>query len=136
MTAAIFHLSLPVHDLDATRQFYCSVLGAVPGRVTAEWIDLILFGHQLTFHQRPEQVMPADAHGVQHFGAILEWEQWEAVCANVEACGHPCLLAPTVFAPGTDAEHAKLVMRDPSGHLLELKAYRDIHTVLPRDARA
>lgn len=131
MTRTIFHLSLPVHDIEATRAFYCSVLGAVPGRATSEWIDLILFGHQVTFHQRPEQVSSPEAQGVQHFGAILQWKEWETLCAAVVASGYLLLLAPTVFGEGTNAEHAKLMLRDPSGHMLEFKAYRDLATVLP-----
>jgi len=131
MTATIFHLSLPVHDLVATQQFYCSVLGALRGRATEKWIDLIVFGHQLTFHERPEQVVPREPQSVQHFGAILAWDEWEFLCAKVKATGHPFLVSPTVFAQGTDDEHAKVVLPDPSGHVLELKAYRDITTVIP-----
>lgn len=134
MNRAIFHLSLPVHDLDETRAFYCAVLGAVPGRATAEWIDLILFGHQLTFHQCPEQVAAADAQGVRHFGALLAWEDWEALCASVLATGAPLMVPPTVSGEGTAAEQGKLLLRDPDGYVLEFKAYRDISTVLPAGA--
>jgi hypothetical protein len=34
---------------------------------------------------------------------------------------------------GTELEHGKLLLRDPSGHLLEFKAYRELATVLPGD---
>jgi uncharacterized protein len=128
---AIFHLSLPVNDLAETEAFYCSRLGATRGRGTADWIDLIVFGHQVTFHQRPEEVVPVDAQGVRHFGAILPWPAWQELCADLEASGYPLQLRPTVFARGTEAEHAKVVLRDPSGHLLEFKAYRNIAAVLP-----
>lgn len=128
---SIFHLSLPARDLEETRDFYCSVLGAVPGRATPQWIDLILFGHQVTFHQRPEQVMPPDAQRVQHFGAIVAWQEWEVLCAAVAASGHPTLVQPTIVGHGTQAEHGKLLLRDPSGHVLEFKTYRNLATVLP-----
>lgn len=131
MTGAIFHLSLPVRDLAETQHFYCSLLGAFPGRVTAEWIDLILFGHQVTFHQRPEQVVPPARQSVQHFGAILAWDEWQALCDVVLASGHPLVMPPTIFGQDTEAEHGKLVLRDPSGHLLEFKAYRDLAVVVP-----
>lgn len=71
MNRGIFHLSLPVYDLEETRAFYCSDLGAVLGRVAPKRIDLIVFGHQVTFHHRPQQVIPPEAQGVQHFVAIL-----------------------------------------------------------------
>lgn len=131
MNRSIFHLSLPTKDLVETERFYCSLFGATRGRHTDEWVDLILFGHQVTFHQRPEQVVPTDAQGVQHFGAILPWAVWEEVCARLVASAHPLELAPTVFAAGSASEHGKVVLRDPSGHLLELKAYRSLVTVIP-----
>ena len=99
VTGTIFHLSLPAKDLADTKQFYCALLGATPGRRTAEWIDLILFGHQVTFHQRPEQVAEPGTQGVQHFGVILAWTAWEEVCARLEASGHALELGPAVSSP-------------------------------------
>lgn len=131
MSRAVFHLSLPARDLEATRRFYCGLLGGVPGRVGEGWIDLVVFGHQLTFHQRPEQVVPEEAQGVQHFGAILDWDEWQALGATIEAANQAFALPPTIYAAGTDGEHGKLLLRDPSGHLLELKAYRRLATVIP-----
>lgn len=133
MIQTIFHLSLPVNDLAETEAFYCSRLGAVRGRSTADWIDLFVFGHQVTFHQRPEETVPIAAQGVQHFGAILPWPAWQELCAGLEASGYPLQLRPTVFAEGTETEHGKVVLRDPNGHMLEFKAYRNIATVLPSD---
>jgi extradiol dioxygenase family protein len=74
-----------------------------------------------------------EAQGVQHFGAILPWAEWEAVCACLRVSGQSLELDPTVFAAGSEAEHGKVVFRDPSGHLLELKAYRCLATVVPGD---
>lgn len=131
MSRAVFHLSLPVRDIEQTRAFYCGVLGAVPGRATPEWIDLIVFGHQVTFHERPDQVLPPEAQGVQHFGAILSWDDWEALCARTTVSGYPLPVPPAIIRQGSLEEHGKLVLRDPSGHLLEFKAYRHPATVLP-----
>src|SRR5688500_18304148 len=131
MRGAVFHLSLPVSDLAATTTFYRSVLGAVQGRTSSGWADLILFGHQLTFHQRPGEVMDPDANGAMHFGALLPWDEWEALCAAVNASQVPLLVPRTIFDEGTPAEHGKMLLRDPDGYLLEFKAYRDIATVVP-----
>lgn len=128
---SVFHLSLPVLDLEQTREFYCSVLGAVPGRATAAWIDLIVFGHQLTFHLQPGQVRAPEDQGVLHFGAILPWEEWEAVCVSIQQLSpSPALGPPSLHGQGTELEHGKLMLRDPNGYLLELKAYRDMARVL------
>lgn len=121
----IFHLSLPVDSLDQARVFYCDLLGAPLGRQTDTWIDVLLFGHQLTLHERPEQVLPAHAQGVRHFGATLSWPRWQALATHLAASGCAFVAAPSVTHAGTPSEQAKMLLRDPSGHLLELKAYRD-----------
>ena len=122
---AIFHLSLPVDSLDAARVFYCGLLGAAPGRETPEWIDVLLFGHQLTLHARPDEVLPPGEQGVRHFGAILPWAQWQALAAQLDAAGVDFVMPPTTAHAGSPQEQAKLLLRDPSGNLVEIKAYRD-----------
>jgi len=52
MKRPIFHLAFPVADLAAAERFYTTYLDATVGRRTSRWIDLLLFGHQLTLHER------------------------------------------------------------------------------------
>lgn len=125
----VFHLSLPVLDLGEAKAFYCHVLGATVGRENAAWADILLFGHQLTLHQRPDEVLPPEKTGVRHFGAILPWRNWEALAASLGAQDIRLLRPPTVHGAGTPQEHGKLVLADPSGHVIELKAYRDMGAV-------
>ena len=125
MTHAIFHLSLPVDSLETAQAFYCGLLGAPLGRQTPEWIDVLLFGHQLTLHARPDEVLPPHAQGVRHFGAILPWSQWQSLAARLQAAGVDFVMPPTMAHEGTADEQGKLLLRDPSGHLVEIKAYRD-----------
>ncbi|HZH43807.1 MAG TPA: VOC family protein [Lysobacter sp.] len=125
MTRPIFHLSLPVRDLAATRTFYCTFLGATAGRIRPDWMDLIVFGHQLTFHARPDEVLPPEHRGVRHFGAILQWDAWEQLGRHIEESGQAFVMPPTVIGSGTADEHAKMLLEDPSGNLIEIKAYRD-----------
>jgi catechol 2,3-dioxygenase-like lactoylglutathione lyase family enzyme len=33
-----FHLALPVSDIEASRSFYCGVLGCTEGRSSARWV--------------------------------------------------------------------------------------------------
>jgi extradiol dioxygenase family protein len=80
---------------------------------------------------RPEQVGPPDANDVRHFGAILPWGDWEALCAALATFEYPLMTQPKVLGQGTQAEHGKVLLRDPSGHMLEFKTYRHIGTVLP-----
>jgi len=127
MGLPVFHLSFPVRDLAAAKAFYCGVLGARVGRDNEKWVDILLFGHQLTLHQRPDQVPAPDQRGVRHFGAILPWPAWEALAKEIEAAGAEFSSPPTVSFAGTPREQGKLLLCDPSDNLIELKAYRNVH---------
>ena len=124
----IFHLSIPVLDLDESVAFYAEHLGADIGRRTGTFADALVFGAQVTLQD--------DASGVvrpmprtRHFGATLPWDEWEALAAHlVEAC--VVVEPPTVSHEGQEIEQAKLMIADPSGNLIEVKAYRHPDAVL------
>jgi extradiol dioxygenase family protein len=126
----VFHLSFPVASLDAALDFYTRCLGATPGRRTEDWCDVLLFGHQLTLHEQPAQVLPRAQRGVRHFGAILDEATFAAVRARLETHAPPAPAVHSLREAGTPREHAKLLVEDPDGNLVELKAYRDAATVL------
>ena len=99
-----FHLAFPVHDLDQAREFYGGLLGCPEGRSDTNWIDFNLYGHQIVAHfsetanERAMSADPVDQHHVPvpHFGAVLPWDEWEALSsrlkeANVEFIIEPCV---------------------------------------------
>lgn len=125
--APIFHLSLSVSDLAAARAFYETTLGAQVGRVTEHWIDLWLFGAQLTAYQRPAAVPPQPYRNGLHFGAVVDWNVWQTLGDRLQEAGVPFRLSPTVDVAG---DTAKMMVADPDGYLIEIKAYRDPATYL------
>jgi uncharacterized protein len=135
MQRPIFHLSFPVRDLAEAKAFYCSVLGATIGRDTGAWADIMLFGHQLTLHERPDEVLTRERRGVRHFGVILPWADWDALGARLQAQGCAFVRPPTVTAAGTVHEHGKMLLCDPSDNLIEIKAYRDAGAEIGGDRR-
>jgi extradiol dioxygenase family protein len=124
--APIFHLSFPVRDLDEAIAFYAA-LGGVPGRREAAWADIALFGAQLTLQQIPEDVLEPMPRS-RHFGATLPWQDWEQLVARLGGF----VEGPRVDHQGTEREQAKAMIADPSGNLIELKAYRQPAAVLGR----
>ena len=120
----IFHLSIPVRDLEEAIAFY-ALLGARAGRREATWADIGLFGSQITLHCRPDEVtspMPRS----RHFGATLDWSDWKELVARIG-----CFIeGPRVDYVGTEREQAKAMIEDPSGNLIEIKAYREPAAVL------
>ena len=126
----IFHLSLPVSDLTGAKRFYVEILGATVGRENEQWLDILLWGHQITLQHRPEEVLPLAKQGKRHFGVVLPWVEWERQAARIESLGVGVLGSPTIEMAGTDDEHAKLYLHDPSGNVIELKAYRNLQRTL------
>jgi uncharacterized protein len=49
-TSDVFHLAIPVHDLDAAQHFYVDLLGCKLARRYPDRITLDFFGDQLVCH--------------------------------------------------------------------------------------
>lgn len=121
----IFHLSFPVRDLEEALAYYTGTLGGSPGRRKRAWADVALFGAQLTLHHVPDDVLDPMPRS-RHFGATLDWLAWEELVGRLE----DFVEAPHIAHEGTAKEQAKAMVRDPSGNLIELKAYRRPEAVL------
>lgn len=134
-----FHLAFPVTDLAATRAFYRDVLGCACGREDTRWIDFDFFGHQLSAHlvDRPPAAEPTnDVDGravpVRHFGAVLEWAEWERLAQRLRAAHIAFLIEPHIRFAGQAGEQATLFIVDPSGNGLEFKAFKDPQRLFAR----
>jgi extradiol dioxygenase family protein len=120
----ILHLSLPVVDLAAAKAFYVDGLGCREGRASATTADVWFFGLQLTLHQLPDQML--QRQGVRHFGVTLDSADLEALYARLTDSGNVPLHDLTTRNPGTPQEETKAYFTDPSGNVIELKAYADL----------
>lgn len=127
-----FHLSFVVPDLLKAKEFYIDMLGCELGRDTGEWIDIIFFGHQITMHQ--ERVgMPAKA--IDHFGPVLDKNEWESVLILLSSNAINFELHPTVKFEGTEKEAGKYIVKDPANNLIEFKYYQNfINTMQAQNA--
>ncbi len=117
----ISHLSLPVSNLERSRRFYEFVLGAETGRVTDDWIDIWLYGMQLTLHQGTA-IADTQARRDFHFGAALPWAGWEQQRDRLIALDAEFISAPAINEARGEA---KMYLRDPDGYFIEIKAYRN-----------
>ena len=127
-----FHLAFPVDDLPAARHFYEGVLGCRVGRTDPKWIDFDFFGHQITAHLKPEEsgtartnAVDGDQVPVRHFGAILDWADWEALGGRLRAAGIKFLIEPHVRFKGEVGEQGTMFVKDPAGNALEFKSFKD-----------
>jgi uncharacterized protein len=126
----IFHLSIPVSDLAVAKRFYLDILNARVGRQHADWLDILLWGHQITLQHRPTEVLPREQQGKRHFGVVLPWNEWEQEVARIGAASADAHGAAKIESAGTPEEHGKLYLSDPSGNVIELKAYRNVEQTL------
>ena len=136
MASTPFHLAFPVNDLAATRTFYADVLGCAIGRTSDKWIDFNFFGHQVTAHLKPEEVVAAQANQVdgkavpvRHFGAILEWDQWHELADTMKNRQTEFIIEPHIRFQGEVGEQATMFFLDPSGNALEFKSFKDMSQV-------
>jgi len=111
-------------------EFYTNVLGAKSGRISETWADALLWGHQITLQLRPDEVLPAEKQGKRHFGVILPWNEWIYEERRLTQLGIDFLSEPVLHQEGTEDEHAKMRVSDPSANVIEIKAYRNIQNTL------
>jgi uncharacterized protein len=126
-----FHFAFFVRDLDSTRRFYGEILGCREGRSTETWVDFDFFGNQISAHTTG-QVTPTQNTGkvedilvpMPHFGAIVRWEEFEALARRIRAAGLPFVVEPRVRYAGQPGEQATMFVLDLSGNALEFKSFR------------
>ena len=126
-----FHHAFAVKDLASTRTFYRELLGCREGRSTDTWVDFDFYGNQLSAHLG--STTPPAAMGkvdsvevpIPHFGALLEWAEFQKLAARLAGAGISFLIHPSVRYVGLPAEQATMFFLDPSGNAIELKALRN-----------
>ena len=122
----VLHLSLPVNDLHAAREFYEHTLGCRIGRTREDWFDAWFFGLQLTLQLRPLEVMDTSRQGVRHFGVVLtSMSEFKELVKRIDASRYQWITKPQNH---TDAELSGKLggkIADPSGNVIEIKYYEN-----------
>ena len=127
----LFHLAIPVSDLDSANDFYINILGCSKGRSSTKWIDFNFYGHQLVCHEVKRSVNKNsnDVDGnnipVPHFGIILDWDQFQKLSANLQSKNINFIIEPTIRFKGKVGEQAIMFLKDPSGNAIEFKSFRN-----------
>lgn len=139
MGALAFHLAAPIRDIEETRTFYRDLIGCTVGREADTWIDFDFYGHQLSFHVKPDELSTPKSNAVdgkdvpvRHFGAILDWESWTKLAERLRNNGMEFIIDPYVRFKGETGEQATMFFLDPSGNALEFKAFKDPSQIFAR----
>ncbi len=134
-----FHLAIPVHDLEKSRDFYKNILGCEEGRSSDHWVDFNLFGHQLVIHYKEKskeksKTNPVDGKDVPipHFGVILEWNQFHNFSNQLIEKGITFIIDPYIRFKGLPGEQATMFFKDPCGNALEFKSFKDFNQIFEK----
>jgi len=133
MALSPFHLAIPVHNLEACRNFYTNTLQLEEGRSSDHWVDYNFFGHQLVIHFKDKT--EADTHTnqvdgkavpVPHFGVVLEWEAFQEFSKLLKSKNIAFIIEPYIRFKGQVGEQATMFFEDSSENALEFKAFKDM----------
>lgn len=115
-----FHLSLPVRNLAAMKDFYTRVMqAAVTHEDESGYINIDLGGAQVTLHEQAGMHAPSSD---MHFGINLPVDEFIALAEHVRHTAADCIqVQPTIVDAGTSRERRKMFLRCPSGYLIEVK---------------
>lgn len=134
MTAR-FHLALPCREIEETKNFYVDIIGAGVGRHTEKWLDVNLFGNQLTFtesgdfrfdfknYKLEDYVLPSF-----HFGVIVPVSIWGMLYTRLFQMDLEVTTEAT-FMQGKKGEHLSFFVQDPNGYMLEFKSFKNSEEV-------
>jgi uncharacterized protein len=127
-TNDVFHLAIPVHDLDAAQHFYNDLLGCKLARRYPDRITLDFFGDQLVCHLTegpPPREKPASLYP-RHFGVTFrDAADFETLHELAITRKIPFFADVSARFEGLAEQHRTFVLLDPSGNLLEFKHYGD-----------
>jgi len=127
---ALFHLSIPVNDLDQAKAFYVDILGCTVGREARGRFDINFFGHHIVAHLSPREASKAnssiqsdgDTAPLRHFGVILPLDEWQKMKSHLTSRDTTFTLTPRVSFAGKAAEQHIMMLPDGCGNIVEFKS--------------
>ena len=127
-----FHLAFPVYNIDTTIKWYVNILNCSIGRQSRLWVDFNFFGHQISAHKIDKKLSdsetnPVDGHNVpsRHFGIILKMEEWKNLVQRLNKKRVKFIIEPNIRFKEEKGEQATFFIQDPSGNVLEFKAFKN-----------
>jgi extradiol dioxygenase family protein len=129
---APFHLSLPCLNVETTKDFYVNKLGAVLGRNNNNWVDINLYGNQITFTKSGKFDFSFQNYSFEgkilpsfHFGAIVDITVWGKLYAKVNSENIE-VFDEITFLKNKKGEHISFFVKDPNGYMVEFKSFSKV----------
>ncbi|EAW1359607.1 VOC family protein [Pseudomonas aeruginosa] len=116
----MFHLSLPVNCFKDCLDFYVKLFDADVVMLSEHAANLFVFGGQITFHDKQNTPLSEAGRDQMHFGQVVTAEKWHNIREILVRHSQHLL---KYDEPGsTTSGRGKLVVRDPSGNLIEINS--------------
>ena len=126
-----FHLAFPIYDIQDTIEWYTNILGCKIGRQSNKWVDFDFFGHQISAHLTSKKKLSLPTNKVDeknipigHFGIIMSIEKWKDLSNRLINKKQKFIVKPYIRFQGSKGEQATMFIKDPSGNVLEFKAFK------------
>jgi hypothetical protein len=133
-----FHLALPCRSISVTKDFYIDTLGADLGRHTTHWLDIDLFGNQITFTKSGPFEFACKSYKFEgtilpsfHFGVIVDKETWISLYARLNDSRYE-VTTEVIFLVDKKGEHRSFFVQDPNGYRVEFKCFSQPKDVFAR----
>lgn len=127
-----FHMSLPCLSVKETRDFYLNNIGASLGRTSENWLDINLFGHQITFikaekfnFNSPNYVFEGKILPSFHFGVIIDIDTWGELYGKLSKSDLE-VVTQTTFLKDKTGEHLSFFINDPNDYMIEFKSFKEL----------
>lgn len=124
-----FHLALHCIDKNTTKQFYKNILGCSIGRQGQNWVDINLYGNQVSFTESYDIILHNHTYKLEnhdlpifHFGVILESTLWSFLYNELYEKGVEVSIEKDFFENKTGA-HTSFFVKDPNGYCIEFKCF-------------
>jgi hypothetical protein len=132
---APFHLSLPCYDIEKTKDYYINKLGAKLGRNNDNWLDINLFGNQITFTKSGKFDFHYQNYSFEgkilpsfHFGIIVEHEMWQKLYEEIRSKKIE-VFDEISFLKNKKGEHISFFVKDPNNYMIEFKCFTKVTEV-------
>ena len=127
--------SFTTMEIEKTKVFYINILGATLGRQRDNWIDINLFGNQITFiksgsydflyknYKLDGNILPSF-----HFGVILSNSDWKKLYHKLKTVT-AFYLDETKYLINKKGEHNSFFVTDPNGFIVEFKMFKEGNSI-------
>lgn len=130
----MFHLAMPIVNIEETMNFYLNTLKASLGRSASNWADFNLFGNQITVQENSSftkliPIISKEGIPVNHFGIVLKLIEWNTLKDKLKKKEVDFLVEPKVVFEGEVGEQHTFFIEDPNGYAIEFKGFDDLNSV-------